>query len=70
MVIDNNRVNILFTSCLLSMTIQKDFLALYVISNILPYSTQQSMSFLNPEMQGEKTQRSSAYIIWFIMVSA
>ena len=50
MVIDNNRVNIFFLSLgLLSITIQKELLALYVTSNILPYSAQQSVSFLNPE---------------------
>ena len=48
MVIDNNKMNS-FLVLLLSITIQKELLALYVTSNILPYSAQQSVSFLNPE---------------------
>ena len=64
MVIDNNKMNS-FLVLLLSITIQKDLLALYVISNILTYSAKRLVSFLNLE-----TQRSSAYIIWFIMVPA
>ena len=55
MVIDNNRMNIFLVPSLglLSITIQTYFLALYVISNILPYLAQQSVSFLNPATLGE-----------------
>ena len=54
---------------LLSITIQKDLLALYVISNILPYSAQQSVSFLNPATLGEKHKghRHTSYdSLWFL----
>ena len=54
----------------MSITIQKDFLALYVILNNSPYLPQQSVSFLKPATLGEKIQRSSAYIKWLIKVPA
>ena len=62
MVIDNNRVNI-FLVFKFVINNQKELLALYVISNILPYSAQQSVSFLNPAtlVKKRKDHRHTSY---------
>ena len=66
MVIEMDKMKFFMSWGLLSITIQEDFLALYVILNNSPYLAQQSVSFLKPATLGEKIQKSSAYIKWLI----
>ena len=70
MVIEMDTMKIFPVLGLLSITIQKDFLAFYVILNNSPYLAQQSVRFHKPATLGEQIQRSSAYIKWLIKVPA
>ena len=68
MVIDNNWLNIFLVLRFVINNHTERFVG--IVCYIKRIAILGTMSFLNPATLGEKTQRSSANIIWFIMVPA